>query len=472
MSTPDNINKNGNDSAIDEPAGQFDAPLEKMFDKISTPFEEFIHRETTSGVLLLLCTVVALTIANTGLLESYQHLLHTHIEVSIGQWDIDKTLHHWINDGLMALFFFVVGLEIKRETLVGELADRRQAMLPIVAAIGGMAVPALIFYAINAGNDSVQGWGIPMATDIAFAVGVMVLLGTRLPKTLLTFLVALAIVDDLGAVVIIALFYTDNIAIDALIISALLLGVLVLFNLIGVRKPLPYFLIGTFLWLAMLKSGGHATLAGVLTALTIPARPKFEPSFFSKHVRSLMDRFDRAHKPDESIMRNEEQRALLQTLENCVQMVETPLQRLEHSMHMPVAFLIIPVFALANAGIPIDLSQSAQVATHPVTLGIMAGLIFGKLIGIAGVSWLAVKLGIGQLPKGTNFKQIVGVGLLGGIGFTMSIFIGELAFAADESYLLMAKTGILFASLIAGISGLIWLYIHTSTPQSSKPARQ
>ncbi|MCG6970732.1 MAG: Na+/H+ antiporter NhaA, partial [Gammaproteobacteria bacterium] len=208
--------------------------------------------------------------------------------------------------------------------------------------------------------------------------------------------------------------------------------------------------------------GVHATLAGVLTALAIPARPKFEPAFFSKHVRALMNRFDSAHKPGESIMRNEDQRALLQTLENSVHMVETPLQRLEHTMHMPVAFLIVPVFALANAGIPIDFSQIGLVFSHPVTLGIMAGLIFGKLIGIAGVSWVAVKLGIGQLPTGTNFKQIIGVGLLGGIGFTMSIFIGELAYAGKDDFLLMAKTGILFASLIAGIGGLIWLYIHTS----------
>lgn len=462
-----NSGKNNNSSNSGNPDSMehLNAPLEKMFDKIITPFEEFIHRETTSGMLLLVCTVVALIVANSMFYEGYQHLLHTHFTISIGQWDIDKTLHHWINDGLMALFFFVVGLEIKRETLVGELADRKHAMLPIIAAIGGMAVPALIFYSFNSGNDSANGWGIPMATDIAFAVGVMVLLGARLPKSLLTFLVALAIVDDLGAVIIIALFYTENLAVDALVMGAVLLAILVFFNLVGVRRPLPYFIVGTLLWLAMLKSGVHATLAGVLTALTIPARPKFEPSFFSRQVRSLMNRFDIAQKPGQSIMRNEEQRALLQTLENCVQLVETPLQRLEHTMHMPVAFLIVPVFALANAGIPIDLAQSGQLITHPVTLGVMAGLVLGKLIGIAGVSWLAVKLGIGELPKGTNFKQIVGVGLLGGIGFTMSIFIAELAFPGNEAYLLMAKTGILFASLIAGIGGLLWLYIHTSPPE-------
>lgn len=451
-------------AAPDKPSEQFNAPLEKMFDKIVTPFEEFIHQETTSGVLLMICTVTALIIANSFLAQSYQHLLHMPLGVSIGQWQIEKTLHHWINDGLMALFFFVVGLEIKRETLVGELADPKHAALPIIAALGGMVVPALIYFSINMGADSVKGWGIPMATDIAFAVGVMVLLGPRLPKSLLTFLVALAIVDDLGSVIVIAVFYTENIALDALFIAAGLFGLLILFNLGGLRKPLPYFLIGTLLWLAMLKSGVHATLAGVLTALAIPARPKFEPTFFSRQVRALMNRFDSAHKPGESIMRNEEQRALLQTLENCVNLVETPLQRLEHDMHIPVALLIIPIFALANAGIPIEFAQLGDSLSHPVTLGIAAGLVFGKLLGITGVSWLAVKLRLGQLPKGTNFKQLVGVGLLGGIGFTMSIFIGELAFTGNEAYLLMAKTGILFASLIAGICGLVWLYFNTSAP--------
>ena len=459
------MNKDHQIANQDNNSEQFNAPLEKMFDKIVTPFEEFIHQETTSGILLMICTVTALIIANSVLAENYQHLLHAPLSVSIGQWQIEKTLHHWINDGLMALFFFVVGLEIKRETLVGELADAKHAALPIIAAIGGMVVPALIFYSINSGTDAAKGWGIPMATDIAFAVGVMVLLGSRLPKSLLTFLVALAIVDDLGSVVVIALFYTENIALDALFIALGLFGLLILFNLGGLRKPLPYFLIGTLLWLAMLKSGVHATLAGVLTALAIPARPKFEPTFFSLQVRALMNRFDGAHKPGESIMRNEEQRALLQTLENCVHQVETPLQRLEHNMHIPVALLIIPIFALANAGIPIEFTQLGDMITQPITLGVIAGLVLGKLIGITGVSWMAVKLGIGQLPHGTNFKQLVGVGLLGGIGFTMSIFIDELAFAGNDHNLLMAKTGILIASLISGICGLVWLYFNTSLPQ-------
>lgn len=435
-----------------------DAPLEKVFDKIVSPFEQFIHDETASGLILMACAVIALIVANSSLFHAYEQLLHTPLGVSFGDLRLEKTLHHWINDGLMALFFFVVGLEIKREVLVGELSDVKAASLPIIAAIGGMVVPALFYVGMNLGEDgSVSGWGIPMATDIAFAVGVMVLLGSRVPKALLTFLVALAIVDDLGGVMVIALFYTDQIAMDALGLAALFTGILIFFNRAGVRHPAPYFLLGLLLWLAMLKSGIHATLAGVITALTIPASSKYEPHNFSKLVRNLMDKFDSSHRPGESIMRNDEQRSILQTLENGVQMVETPLQRLEHSMHVWVAFLIIPIFALANAGIPIEFSKLDETLTHPVALGVIVALMLGKLVGIAGFSWVALKMGIGQLPEGTNFNQIVGVAILGGIGFTMSIFIAELAFVGQAEDLLMAKTGILFASIACGVIGYIWL---------------
>lgn len=436
-----------------------DTTLEKAFSKVLTPFEEFIHRQTTGGLLLMACAVIALLIANFGYLEAYQHILHTPLGLSLGGLELEKSLHHWINDGLMALFFFVVGLEIKREVIVGELSDISKATLPIIAAIGGMVVPALVYTVVSGGPETGSGWGIPMATDIAFAVGVLVLLGTRAPKALLTFLVALAIVDDLGAVIVIALFYTDTIYWGALGSAGALFAFLVLMNIVGIRKPLPYFLIGMLLWLAMLKSGVHATLAGVLTALTIPARPKFEPQQFSLLVRKLLDKFDQVHQPGMSIMRNEEQRSILQTLENGVHLVETPLQRLEHNMHAPVAFLIIPLFALANAGIPVHFESMGETLFHPVTIGVMLGLILGKFLGIAGFSWLAIKLGVGKLPAGVSFNHIAAVSLLGGIGFTMSIFIAELAFVGQPEHLLMAKTGILLASIIAGVSGYIWLYL-------------
>ncbi len=435
--------------------------LEKAFDKIMTPFEEFIHHETTSGVLLMICAVIAILVANSSLYEAYLHILHATFSLSLGPWVLEKSVHHWINDGLMALFFFVVGLEIKREVLVGELSDIRQASLPIVAAVGGMVVPATIYYTLNAGGEGAAGWGIPMATDIAFAVGCLILLGSRIPKALLTFLVALAIVDDLGAVVVIAIFYTEQIHTNALLLSALFFGILIFFNMAGIRKPLPYFIIGLCLWVAMLKSGVHATLAGVLTALTIPATTKYDPQQFGQVMRTLLDKFDRSHSPGKCLMTNVKQRAILQTFENGIHMAESPLQRLEHNMHAPVAFLIIPVFALANAGVPIEFSGMGEVLTNPITLGIIAGLVLGKFIGIAGFSWLAIKAGIGTLPKDVCFNQICGVSLLAGIGFTMSIFIGELAFTGQPENLLMAKTGILFASLLAGIIGVVWLLMCT-----------
>ncbi|HHL45567.1 MAG TPA: Na+/H+ antiporter NhaA [Gammaproteobacteria bacterium] len=435
------------------------APWEKAFAKILTPFEEFIHRQTTSGLLLMACALLALVAANSALAGFYQHLVHTPVGFNVGGWVLEKSLQHWVNDGLMALFFFVVGLELKREMMVGELAVPSQAVLPIVAAIGGMVVPALLYFAMNSDGDAVQGWGIPMATDIAFAIGALALLASRVPKALITFLVALAIVDDLGAVIVIALFYTDEIVWNALAMVAVLLGILIVLNFAGIRKPLPYFLIGILLWFAMLKSGVHATLAGVLTAFAIPARPKYDPVLFSQHVKDLIARFDKSYRPGESIMKNEEQRAIVQTLENGVSLVETPLQRLEHSLHMPVAFLVIPIFAFINAGIPIDFDTFGETLMHPVTQGVLLGLVVGKFIGIAGASWLALKLGVAQLPAGTSFSQIAGVSLLAGIGFTMSIFIAELGFAGQPENLLMAKTGILAASVLAGVSGYVWLFL-------------
>ncbi len=447
------------------------APWEKTFSRILTPIEEFIHHQATSGLLLMICAIIALLLANSFLAQAYHDILHAPLGLNLGGWTLEKSLHHWINDGLMALFFFVVGLEIKREVLVGELADPRQAALPIIAAFGGMVAPALIFAALNLGGDGINGWGIPMATDIAFAVGVLVLLGARVPRSLITFLLALAIVDDLGAVVIIALFYTDELQLTALGIAGLLLLVLIAFNLFGIRRALPYFIVGGLLWLAMLKSGVHATLAGVITALTIPARPQYDPQRFSHHARLLLDKFDAAHKTEQSIMQNEAQKSLLQTLETGVHGVTPPLQRLLHKLHLPVAFLVIPIFALANAGVPLQFAGLGATLGHPVTLGVIAGLCLGKVIGIAGISWLALKLGIGMLPRGTNMAQIIGVAMIGGIGFTMSIFIAELAYAQQPEYLVMAKTGILFASVIAGTAGYLWLLAHTQ-PHSKESTHE
>lgn len=442
---------------------EYVAPWEKAFDRLLTPLEEFIHRQTTSGVLLMLCAVAALYLANSQWKDAYHHFLQLTFTIGLPEFQLSKSVHHWINDGLMAMFFFVIGLELKREILVGELADPKRAILPIVAAIGGMLVPVLIYISINPEGHALDGWGIPMATDIAFALGALALLGSRIPKSLLTFLVALAIVDDLGAVMVIALFYTETINTQALGIVVVMLGVLVAFNLGGIRHPLPYILLGIILWIAMLKSGVHATLAGILLAFTIPMRPKYEPARFLEHINEMIIQIRRAYQKEPNIVKNNELRSRVHALEEGVHLVQAPAQIMERTMHIPSAYIIIPIFSLANAGIPIDWSSLNTIVTHPVSVGITLGLVVGKLVGIAGFTWAAVKLGFTSLPQGINFKHIIGVSLMGGIGFTMSIFIAELGFAYSAEDLLMAKTGVLFASLLAGVSGFIWLYITSNT---------
>jgi len=447
--------------------GVYRAPWEKSFERFIGPIEEFIHRQTTSGLLLMSSAILALILANGPFSETYLHVLHTPISVGVANWAVEMSLHHWINDGLMALFFFVVGLELKREILVGELAKLRNAILPITAAIGGMVVPALIYFLINPEGEAASGWGIPMATDIAFAVGALALLASRVPKALITFLIALAIVDDLGAVLVIAVFYTETIVITPLLIAGALFILLLAFNMLGIRKTLPYFIVAVVLWYALLLSGVHPTLAGILGAMSVPAMAKYDPTLFSKHVKELMEDFDDSHQPGQSIMTNDRLRSVVQNLENSVMSVGVPLKRLERTWHSPVAYVIIPIFALANAGIPLEFGSLTQTLTHPVMLGVSLGLTLGKFIGITGISWLVLKLGIAELPKDTRFTQIAGVSLLAGIGFTMSIFVAQLGFSNNEELLLMAKTGILGASLLAGIGGYVWLYL-VSKPTTNK----
>ena len=281
------------------------APWERAFSRVLSPFEEFIHRQTTSGLLLMGTAIIALLLANSSLSETYLHFIHTPVSINIGSWSLSMSLHHWVNDGLMTLFFFVVGMELKREMLVGELADLRQAALPIIAAIGGMVMPALIYFAMNPDGDAARGWGVPMATDIAFAVGALVLLASRVPKALITFLVALAIADDLGAVLVIALFYTRQLALDWLVGSGLLVLLLFAFNFAGIRRVLPYFGVAILLWYALLQSGVHATLAGVLAAFAVPARSKYDPALFGERIAELGQRFASSQQQGGNIMTNE-----------------------------------------------------------------------------------------------------------------------------------------------------------------------
>lgn len=433
--------------------------LERIFHRALTPFETFLHEESAGALVLMACTVLALVLANSPWSHPYHVVLDTPLGLSFGAWEYRISLHHAINDGLMALFFFVAGLEIKRELLVGSLSSLRLALLPAVAALGGMAVPALIYALINRDAAFPQGWGVPMATDIAFAVGVLMLLGSRIPRSVAAFLVALAIVDDLGAVAVIALFYSGDLATQPLLACLGLTVLLALCNLAGLRSALPYFVVGALLWFALQAAGIHATLAGVVAAFAIPARPVYAQARFGAQARALMSRFegyegdDRA---DLSILRNEAQFAILSALRQGIRRVEAPLQRMENHLHLPVAFLVAPLFALANAGVPLSWEATARLFADPAGLGIMAGLTLGKPLGIVGFSWLALRLGLGQLPEGARMTHLVGVGLLGGIGFTMSIFVAELAFAGHPAALDLAKTGVLLASLVSGIAGWLW----------------
>lgn len=432
------------------------APWEKAFNRIATPFEHFIHAQTTTGMILMLMTVVALLLANTTLVEGYMDFFHTRVNLTVGSWQLSNTIHHWVNDGLMTIFFFLIGLEIKREVLVGELSNIKVAILPILAAIGGMIIPALIYFSINSDGIGANGWGIPMATDIAFAISALVLLGKRIPTALITFLVALAIVDDLGAVLVIAIFYTDQIHLLPLALSGGAFLLMVAFNRFGIHMILPYFIVGLFMWFYMFESGVHATIAGVIAAMAIPSKPKRTPVNFAEDTKELLDKYNNYPVCDNHLM-HENQKAILLNIQDRIDAVRSPSARLEQGLHLPVALIIIPLFALANAGIAIDFNVIGGVVTQPISLGIILGLVLGKVLGIFGVAWLAVKLKIAQLPHQSNMSQIFGVSFLGGIGFTMSIFVADLAFLDTPNLIFQAKIGILSASLFAGIFGYCWL---------------
>jgi Na+:H+ antiporter, NhaA family len=420
-------------------------------ERIVRPFQDFAHKQSSGGILLIVATAVALVWANSSWGEGYAALWHTKLTVGLGDFSISKDLTHWINDGLMAVFFLVVGLEIKREVLVGELSSVQGAALPIAAAVGGAVVPAAIYLAINAGTEGSAGWGIPMATDIAFALGVLALLGERVPVTLKVFLTALAIVDDIVAVLVIALFYTSEISWGALGVGAVFLAALVVANLIGVGRTLVYALLGVGLWLCFLLSGVHATIAGVLLALTVPASSFINPGAFLERSRYVLDRFEQAGEKGENVLSNEERQAALHALNHAAYKLEPPLHELEHALHPWVVFAIMPIFALANAGVPLD-GGLADALTSPVALGIVAGLVVGKQVGITLFAWLAVKSGVSELPEGIRWRHVYGASWLAGIGFTMSLFITDLAFS-EGSLVEAAKLGILVASLIAGVVG-------------------
>ena len=419
------------------------------------PMQVFIHRSQSSSIVLLIATLAALVIANSPLNTSYMDVLNTHIGITVGPFVLEESVLHWVNDGLMAIFFFLVGLEIKREVRVGELASLRAATLPIIAAVGGVAIPAMIYFTLNAGGTGARGWGVPMATDIAFALGCLALLGNRVPFGLKIFLTAVAIVDDLIAVLVIALFYSSglNPAILAAGFSILLL--LALGNVFGIRSPLFYAALGVLVWLAFLHAGIHATLAGVLVALTVPARRRIDAPTFLERARQSLRYFEVSGDENAHVGSTEAEQSAVIELEELCKQVQAPLQKMEYTLHNWVAFLIMPVFALANAGVVVS-PDSLDSGALPVFLGIVLGLTVGKPIGIVGASWLAVRAGIAELPQGVTWRHMLGTGVLAGMGFTMSLFIASLAFI-DPDRLAMAKLAILLASLLAGAAGFLIL---------------
>ncbi len=439
----------------------------------------FLHHEIVGPGLLLAAALAALLTVNLGGAEWYEHFWHQDLGLALGERRVTQSLHHWVNDGLMAIFFFVIGLEIKRELLAGELATRRKALLPAAAALGGMIGPALIFLAFNRGGEGRNGWGVPMATDIAFATGCLALLKGRVSPALMVFLTALAIVDDLGAVAVIALFYTDTIQTQPLLIGATLIIFSFILGQFGVRAMWPYALAGLAVWIAFLQSGIHATVAGVLLAFSIPHTARYETHNFAARMRTLLHRFDDAEhewekegrKPIQDVIVNSRQQAVLRSMIEEVHHVEAPLQRLERNLEPLIVFVILPLFAFANAGVEIDWAGVGDTLRGPVALGVFLGLVVGKPAGIFVASLVLVKLGFAELPRGVTWPQVFGVGMLGGIGFTMSLFVNELAFVGADPQTaarLVAdgKIGVFLASIVSAASGVLLLTIVSRPPKS------
>jgi NhaA family Na+:H+ antiporter len=429
-------------------------PRSSAVARLLSPVQEFIRTESASGVVLIGAALIAFVWANSPWAAHYFAILDIPLGVGFGAWGLEKPLLLWVNDLLMAVFFFLVGLEIKRECMVGELAGWQKASLPVVGALGGMVVPALIYVALNPSEPAVRGWGVPMATDIAFALGVLALLGDRVSLGLKVFLLALAIVDDLGAVLVIALFYSENISIGALALSFLAWGGALAYGRFGGGKALAFALIGAVMWYFMLKSGVHATIAGVLMALAVPLRHQLSPQQLQQELRPLTTRGGDF----------EQVEVVIEHLEGVLERAHSPLHNIEHALAPFTAFVIMPVFAFFNAGLALGGSETQLLSA--VSIGAFAGLLLGKPVGIAGFVAVAVRTGLTRLPAGTSWQGLIGVALLAGIGFTMSLFIASLAFP-DPAMLAQAKIGVLCASVIAALAGLAFL--HRALPRA-RPA--
>lgn len=448
--------------------------LEAKASEIIAPLQRFANDQITSSILLFVCAFSAIIIANSHANETLGHFFHTSIGLVFGNWQFVKDIHFWINDGLMALFFFLLGLEIKQSFLVGDLQNKKFALLVVCAAIGGAFVPALIYISFNQAGVGATGWGIPIATDTAFALGALALFRNKIPAALFTFLTALAIVDDIFAVSIIGLFYSNDIVLVSLLSGLLLAMLLIVLNVVGVRAPLPYLVIGLFLWFYIYKSGIHSTIAGILVALIIPARPKVSPKRFLRKTEKLMVKFEeQVVGTDNSILADEKQHELVEKVEESAKLATTPLQRWRDSFDLPVGLFVLPIFALANAGVNFTLINFDNITTNWIIVGITLGLVLGKVLGISVFTWLSVKCKVGVLPPNLRLSDVVGVSLLCGIGFTMSIYIANLAFHQNPEMLDASKFGILLGSLISGAAGISWFYLSSKKRSHNvqEPAR-
>jgi NhaA family Na+:H+ antiporter len=425
----------------------------KSLNFFATSYEKFFQYEASAGILLIFVTFIALIVSNSPLAEAYFSIWNIHLTIGFENFRLDKPLILWINDGLMAIFFFLVGLEIKREILVGELSQWNQAVVPIGAAIGGMLLPALFFFLIE--KEALSGWAIPMATDIAFSLGILKLLGNRVPVSLKIFLTAFAIIDDIGAVIVIAIFYSSNVNLILIGISLIVLLGLIFLNLLNITKIAPYVVFGILLWLLFLKAGIHPTIAAVILAFTIPAKPKVEILQFVEILEDAKHKFHTNNQREKEILLTKQQYHILENLNTSLEAIQSPIQKLEHRLHGFVSYFIMPVFAFANAGVMIRPDTFGD-----LSISIATSLILGKFIGVILVTYLILYLFKADLPTNSNFKQIVGIGFLAGVGFTMSLFINNLSYT-DNIYLDQARLGILLGSLISGTLGYIVLFLSS-----------
>lgn len=456
------MNTNDKSTAVTDNQIRADRPfqslLEKQFSYFMSPLETFIHKQTTSGILLVLFSIIAFTLSNSPWDAFLRNVGDAPLGIVFDRWNFSLSIKDWISEGLMTLFFFLTGLELKREILAGKLTDIKEISLVCAAALGGIAIPALLYFLMNKDGIGQHGWAIPTATDTAFAIAILALFARRISIGLTIFLTALAIFDDIGAIVIISIFYVHEINDIAFIASGLIFACLILVNKVGIRNGWIYGCMGILLWLSVLQAGIHPTLSGLLLAMAIPARTTISQSLFIKNIRGLLTRFEQKQGDDISMLGSSGKHSLVSDIEQNVLAASTPLQRWEMGLIVPIAIIILPLFALFNAGFPITREIIIGGISSPVTMGIIFGLVFGKPVGILLFSYVVIKSGLGKLPYGVRFKDIIGVSMLAGIGFTMSVFFTTLSFPDHEALTELAKLGILVGSLMSAMLGSLWIY--------------